>query len=59
MLIKYIKKVVPYTFVRRCVPVREETYPKPLALVGWPVPLLSAFISPVLPLGTNLLLGEQ
>ena len=52
--------VVPYTFVRRGVPVREDTYPEPSACeVGWPVPFLAAFISPVLPLGTQLLLGEQ
>ena len=53
-------KVVPYTFVRRGVPVREDTYHEPSACeVGWPVPYLTAFISPVLPLGTHLLLGEQ
>ena len=53
-------KVVPYAFVRRGVPVREDTYPEPSACeVGWPVPFLAAFISPVFPLGTNLLLGEQ
>ena len=53
-------KVVPYTFVRRGVPVREDTYPGPSACeVGWPVPFLAAFISPVLPPGTHLLLGEQ
>ena len=46
------KKVVPsYTFVRREVPVREDTYPEPSACeVGWPVPFLAAFISPVLAL---------
>ena len=53
-------KVVPYTFVRRRVPVREDTYPEPSACeVRWPVPFLAAFISPVLPPGTHLLLGEQ
>ena len=53
-------KVVPYTFVRRGVPVREDTYPEPSACeVGWPVPFIAAFISPVLPPGTHLLLGEQ
>ena len=53
-------KVVPYTFVRREVPVREDTYPEPSACeVGCPVPFLAAFISPVLLLGTHLLLGEQ
>ena len=54
-------KVVPsYTFVRRAVPVRDGSYPEPLACeVGWPVPFLAAFISPVFPLGTHLLLGEQ
>ena len=40
-------------------PVREDTYPEPLACeVGWPVPLLAAFISPVFPLGTHLVLDE-
>ena len=53
-------KVVPYTFVRRGVPVREDTYPEPSACeVGWPVPCLAALISPAFPLGTHLLLGEQ
>ena len=53
-------KVVPYTFVRRGVPVREDTYPEPLACeVGWPFPFLAAFISSVLPPSTHLLLGEQ
>ena len=53
-------KVVPYTFERRGVPVREDTYPGLSASeVGWPVPFLAAFISPVLPPGTHLLLGEQ
>ena len=53
-------KVVPYTFVRRGVPVREDTYSEPSACeVGWPVPFLAAYISPVLPPGTHLLLGEQ
>ena len=55
-----IKEVFPYTFVRRGAPVREDTYPGPSACeVGWPVPFLAAFISPVLPPGTHLLLGEQ
>ena len=53
-------QVVPYTFVRRGVPVREDTLPEPSACeIGWPVPFLAAFISPVFPMGTNLLLGEQ
>ena len=53
-------KVAPYTFVRTGVPVREDTYPEPsVCEVGWPVPFLAAFISPVFPLGTYLLLGEQ
>ena len=52
--------VVPYLFVRRGVPVREDIYPESSACeVGWPVPFLAAFISPVLPPGTHLLLGEQ
>ena len=55
-----VKKVVPYTFVHRGVPGREDTYPEPSACeVGWPVPFLAAFISPVFALGTHLLLGEQ
>ena len=53
-------KVVLYTSVCRGVPVREDTYAEPSAYeVGLPVPFLTAFISPVLPLGTYLLLGEQ
>ena len=53
-------KVVPYTFVRSGVPVREDTYAEPSACeVGRPVPFLAAFFSPVFPLGTHLLLGEQ
>ena len=57
---RYKVKVAPYTFVRRGVPVSEDTYPEPSACeVGWPVPFLAAFISPVLPPGTHLLLGEQ
>ena len=53
-------KVVPYTFVRRGVHVREDTYPEPAACeVGWPVPFLAAFISPELPPGTNLLLVQK
>ena len=53
-------KVAPYTFVRRGVPVGEDTYPEPLVCeVGRPVPFLAAFISPVLSPGTHLLLGEQ
>ena len=62
-------KVVPYTFVCRGVPVREsgvddddddDDYAEPsVCEVGWPVPFLAAFISPVLPPGTHLLLGEQ
>jgi len=55
----HIVKVVPYTFVRSEVPVREDTNPEPLAFeVGWPVPFLATFISPVFPLGTHLLLVE-
>ena len=57
-----IKKVqvVPYTFVRRRVPVREDTDPEPSACgVGWPVPFLATFISPVLLPGVHPLLGEQ
>ena len=55
-----IRKVGPYTFIRRGVPVREDTYAEPSACeVGWPVPFLGTLISPVLPPGTHLLLGEQ
>ena len=53
-------KAVTCTFVRRGVPVREDTYPElSVCEVGWPVPFLTAFISPALPPGTHLLLGEQ
>ena len=53
-------KVVPYTLVRRGIPVREGTYPEPSACeVGLPVPFLAAFVSPVFPVSTHLLLGEQ
>ena len=52
-------KVVPYTSVRRGVPVREDIYPEPSACEGgWPVPFLAASISPVLPPDIHLLLGE-
>ena len=48
--------VVSYNFVRRGVPVREGTYPKPSSCdVGSPVLFLTAFISPVLPSDTHLL----
>ena len=51
-------KVVLNTFVRRRVPVREDTYPEPSACeVGWPVPFLAAFISQVFPPDTHSLLG--
>ena len=41
-------------------PVREDIYAEPSSCeVGWPVPFLAAFISPVFPLVTYLLLGEQ
>ena len=51
--------VARYTFVRRGVPVREDTYPEQSACdVGWLVPFLTAYISPVLVL-THLVLGEQ
>ena len=53
-------KVVPYTFVCRGVPVREDTYAEPSACeVGSPVPFFAAFVSPVFPIGAHLLLGEQ
>ena len=39
-------KVVPYAFVRRGVPVREDTCPEPSACeVGWPVLIPATFIS--------------
>ena len=42
------------------VPVREDTYPGPSAFeVGWPVPFLATFISPVLPPGAHSLLDRQ
>ena len=53
-------KVVPYTFARRGVLVREDTYPEPSTCeVGWPVPFLTDFISPVLLPGSHSLLDEQ
>ena len=53
-------KLVMYTLLRRGVPVREETYPQPsVCEVGWPVPFLTAFILPMLPLDIHLLMGEQ
>ena len=53
-------KVILYTFVRRGVPIKEDTYTEPSAFeIGWPVPFLAAFISPVLQQGTHLLLVEQ
>ena len=53
-------RVVPYNVVRKGVPVREDAYPEPSACeVGWPVPCLATFISPVLPPGTHSLLGEK
>jgi len=53
-------KVALYTFIHRGVPVREDTYPEPSACeVGLSVPFLTAFISPVFPPGTHLLLGEK
>ena len=48
LLVGDIVMVVPYTFVCRGVPVREDTYPEPSASeVGRPVPFVAAFISPV------------
>ena len=36
--VERVKKVFPYTFIRRGVPVREDTYAEPSACeVGWPV----------------------
>ena len=53
-------KVVPYTLLRRGVPVTGDTSPEPSACeVGWPVPFLAAFITAVLLPGNHLLLGEQ
>ena len=46
--------------VRWGVPVREIlVLSYRLCEVGWPVPFLAAFISPVFPSGTHLLLGGQ
>ena len=43
-------KVFPHTLIRKGVPVREDTYPEPSACeVGWLVPVVAAFISPVFP----------
>ena len=51
-------KVVLYTFVRRGVPVREDTYAEPSACeVGWPVPFLAAFISPSVSTGYPVATG--
>ena len=48
----FLNEVVPYSFVRRGVPVREDTCPEPSACeVGWPVPFLAAFIPPSVPTG--------
>ena len=59
LMVKKVK-VIPYTFIRRGVPVTEDTYPEPsVCEEGWQVLFLAAFISPVIPLGTHLLLGEQ
>ena len=53
-------QAVLYTFVLNKVPFREDNYPEPSAFgVRWPVPVLAAFISQLLPSGTNLLLSEQ
>ena len=47
-------KVLPYTFVGRGVPVREDTYTELSACeVRWPVLFLAAFIFPVLQPGTQ------
>ena len=53
-------KVVPYTFVCRQVPAREDTYPELSACeVGWPVTFLAAFISQVLTPVTHSLLDDH
>ena len=47
-------------FVCWGVPVRETlVLSHRLCEAGWPVPFLAAFISPVFPPGTHLLLGGQ
>jgi len=52
-LVKNVKvKVIPYIFVRRGMPVREDTYPEACE-VWWPVPFIAAFISLVLPPGIH------
>ena len=59
-MVKVKVMVVPYTFICRGVPVREDNYAELLACeVGWPFPFLAAFTSPVFPWETHLLLGEQ
>ena len=41
-------------------PVREHNYPEPSACeVGWPVPFLATFFSPLLPACTHSLLGSE
>ena len=53
-------EVVPYTFIHKGVPVAKDGYPEPSACeLGWSVPFLAAFISPVSPPATHLLLGER
>ena len=50
-------KVVPYTSVRRGVPVREDTYPEPsVCEVRWPVP--GRFYLPSVPTGYPFAAGR-
>ena len=50
----------PSAFIRKGLPVREDTHHGPSAYdIGWPFPFLAAFISPVLPQGNQSLLGGQ
>ena len=45
-------KVVPYTFVRRGVPIREDIYAEPSACeVGWPAPFPRRLYLPSVPNG--------
>ena len=56
----YISSVVLDNFVRRGVPVREDTYPESLAYeIGWQVPLIAVYISSLLQSGTHSKLSGQ
>ena len=63
IIFMYIKKGKGMSHIRSVhwgVPVRETlVLSHRLCEVGWPVPFLAAFITPVFPPGTHLLLGGQ